>query len=150
MPRLPSFGFAAARRLEAHSSMKTTIRQRVIFRTSPARVFEAIIDERRHEAFTGARAKISRRVGGAFSCYGGYIKGINLDLVRAKRIVQAWRSRDWPLGTFSIVTFALSRRATGGTVLSFTHLGVPASDFRAKDSGWRSHYWKPLKAYLEK
>jgi len=82
--------------------MKTTIRQRVIFRASPARVFEAIIDERRHEAFTGARAKISRRVGGAFSCYGGYIKGINLDLVRAKV------------------------------------------------SGWRSHYWKPLKAYLEK
>lgn len=129
--------------------MTKTLRQTVRFKAPPKQVFEALIDGRKHAAFTGAPASISRNAGAAFTCYGGYISGFNLEVVPGKRIVQAWRSRDWPKGHYSIVTFCLAPGAGGRTRLSFTHLGVPAGDTKAKSAGWRSHYWKPLKAYLE-
>ena len=129
--------------------MTKTIRQTVVIGVAPKLVFGALINERRHAMFTGDTAAISRKVGGAFTCYGGYISGINLELTPAKRIVQAWRSRGWPLGTFSLVTFALARAAGGATRLTFTQVGVPASDTKDKAGGWRTHYWRPLKAYLE-
>lgn len=130
--------------------MTKTIRQTVTIAATPKRVYGAFADGRRHAAFTGASAVISRKVGGAFTCYGGYVTGFNLELAAPKRIVQAWRGRNWPAGTYSIVTFDLSRLKGGRTRLVFTQVGIPAYDYRAKSEGWRSHYWKPLRAYLEK
>jgi uncharacterized protein YndB with AHSA1/START domain len=129
--------------------MTRTIRQTVTVAATPRRVYAALMDERKHAKFTGNPAKISRKEGGAFTCYGGYLEGFILELVPSRRIVQAWRSRNWPAGTYSIVTFALSRKAGGRTRLSFTQVGVPASDFREKTAGWRKAYWKPLRDYLE-
>jgi len=129
--------------------MTKTIRQTVTIGAARGQVFGALINEKRHAKFTGDAAVISRKVGGAFTCYGGYISGINLELVPAKRIVQAWRSQTWPEGMFSIVTFALKRSKGGRTRLSFTQVGVPVSDFKDISKGWRTYYWKPLKAYLK-
>ncbi|HUJ71719.1 MAG TPA: SRPBCC family protein [Verrucomicrobiae bacterium] len=129
--------------------MTKEIKHQVVICAPPARVFEALMDSRKHAAFTGERASISRRVGSAFRCYGSYITGFNLEIDPGKRIVQAWRSRDWPKGAYSIVTFALSKMAGGKTKLRFTQVGVPAGDYARKNTGWRTHYWEPLKRYLE-
>jgi uncharacterized protein YndB with AHSA1/START domain len=129
--------------------MTKTIRQNVTVGAIPKQVFGALIDGKTHARFTGAPASISRKVGGASTCYGGHLSGVNLELVPSRRIVQAWRARDWPAGVYSIVSFALSRKAGGGTRISFTHVGVPASRFKAINGGWRTFYWEPLKAYLE-
>jgi uncharacterized protein YndB with AHSA1/START domain len=130
--------------------MTKVIRQSVTIGAPPRKVYEALINEKRHAKFTGAKAVISRKVGGAFTCYGTYLTGFNVDLVPGKRIVQAWRSSGWPKGTFSIATFAMSRSRGGKTRLAFTQVGVPASSRMHINQGWRTHYWKPLKAYLEK
>jgi uncharacterized protein YndB with AHSA1/START domain len=127
-----------------------TIVQSVTLPGRPAAVFAALMDENRHSAFTGDAAQIDARVGGKFTCYGGYINGITVELVPDKLIVQAWRASGWPKGFYSLVTFALSSAGSGKTKLRFTHLGVPTRDFKAKSSGWRSHYWDPLKRYLSK
>ncbi len=107
------------------------------------------MDSKQHSQFTGEPAKISRRGGGPFKCYGDYIKGITLELEPGQRIVQAWRSRNWPEGVYSIVTFRLSKSAGGKTRLRFSQVGVPASDYRDKNKGWRTHYWEPLKRFLD-
>ena len=125
-----------------------TISQSVTLPGRPAAVYAALMDETKHAAFSGDAAKIDARVGGSFTCYGGYIEGVTVELVPDKLIVQAWRSRGWPKGFYSLVTFALSPAGTGKTKLRFTHLGVPARDFKAKSDGWRSHYWEPLKRFL--
>jgi uncharacterized protein YndB with AHSA1/START domain len=130
--------------------MTKIIRQTVTIGAPPKKVYAALIEEKRHAKFTGETAKISRKVGGPFSCYGGYLTGINVELVPAKRIVQAWRAKSWPAGTYSIATFALARAAGGKTKVTFTHVGVPSANAKDINSGWRTHYWKPLKAYLEK
>jgi activator of HSP90 ATPase len=128
--------------------MKTkTIRQSVTFKTSPQAVYEALMDSRKHARFTGAKAKISRKVNGRFTAYDGYIEGIQLDLVPDKKIVQAWRGSDWPEGHFSKATFSL-KKIKNGVRLTFTQSGVPSQNYRDINQGWRDYYWKPMKEML--
>lgn len=126
------------------------ISHEVLIAASPKEVFEALMDGKKHAKFTGAAAKIGRKPGSAFQCYGSYITGTTLELQPARLIVQAWRSRNWAKGTHSIVAFRLARAAGGKTKLHFKHVGVPASDYADRNKGWRTHYWEPLKNYLEK
>jgi uncharacterized protein YndB with AHSA1/START domain len=129
--------------------MTKTIEHTVLIRATPARVYDALMNEKKHSQFTGEPAKIGPKAGAAFSCYGRYITGFTLELKPGKRIVQAWRSQGWPDGHYSIVTFALSKKTGGKTQLCFTQFGVPANDYADKNQGWRTHYWEPLKKFLE-
>lgn len=130
--------------------MKTkTIEHKVHIQAKPKEVYDALMNSRKHAKFTDHPAKIGTRAGSAFRCYGDYITGITLALKPGKHIVQAWRSRNWPEGHFSIATFALSSNAGGATELHFTQVGVPADDYAEKNKGWRTHYWEPLKKFLE-
>jgi len=88
--------------------------------------------------------QIDARPGGAFTLFGGYVTGRNLELVASSRIVQAWRAGSWDRGSFSIAKFVLVDDATGGARIIFDHTGFPdaASDELAK--GWRDNYWAPL------
>ena len=131
--------------------MKTkNLEHTLLFHATPKAVYDALMDQKKHAAFTGEPAKVVAKVGGAFSAYGDYLTGITLELKPGRRIVQAWRSEGWPDGHYSIVTFALSKKANGTTELRFTQIGVPAEDYRKKNRGWRKHYWEPLKNFLEK
>ena len=75
--------------------------QSVTVKAKPHDVFEALMDSRRHAKLIGASAKIGRKPGDAFSVWGGEIVGRTLELVKDKRIVQTWRSGDWPKGHYS-------------------------------------------------
>ena len=127
----------------------TDIRQTVTFNARPNVIFEALMDSRKHSAFTGAPAKISRKVGGAFTAYKGGLTGVNLDIVKNKSIVQAWRAKMWPKGAWSIVTYRLAAAPGGKTKLSFSHTGIQGGGARAVTNGWKSFYWDPLKASFE-
>jgi uncharacterized protein YndB with AHSA1/START domain len=129
--------------------MARTIRQTATFKASPRAVYEALMDSRRHAAFSGMSARIERRPGGRFTAYGGYLEGVTIDLVPNRRIVQFWRSRNWPAHYYSTVTFELAP-VRGGTRLRFTQAGVPEGDYAAKRSGWISQYWDKMRRYLER
>ncbi len=129
--------------------MATTIRQTVTFDAPPHAVFESLLDSKKHAAFTGSKARISRKVGGKVSAWDGYIEGRNLRIEKDKVIVQSWRTTDFQEeDPDSQVMFHLSRKGSG-TRLLFVHRNVPdrlAEEFR---QGWIDNYWVPLKAYLE-
>jgi uncharacterized protein YndB with AHSA1/START domain len=126
------------------------IEHTVLIRATPKEIYEALMNGKKHSQFTGAAAKICAKAGAVFSYYGDYITGITLELKPGKRIVQAWRSQGWPEGHYSIVTFALAKKSGGRTQLRFTQAGIPANDYAKKNQGWRTHYWQPLKKFLEK
>ncbi len=126
-----------------------TIRQSVRFKTSPHVVYEMLMDSRKHARFTGEKAGINRKVDGKFTAYGGYISGVNLELVPDKKIVQSWRGSDWPEGHFSRVIFSLEE-VPGGTRLVFRQSGVPEEHYDGINQGWRDYYWKPMREMLEK
>jgi len=128
--------------------MAKTIRQTVILDAPPHAVFEALLDSKKHGAFTGDQATISRRVGGSFSAFGGYATGKNVRIEKDKVIVQSWRTTDFKeKEPDSKVMFHFSKKGVG-TRLMFVHSDVP--DRLAEDlaQGWKDFYWEPLKAYL--
>jgi activator of HSP90 ATPase len=124
-----------------------SVHHEVTFAAKPAEVYEALMDSRRHAAFSGVPAKISRVEGGAFHCYDGSIEGRNVELREGSRIVQAWRIADWDDGIYSIVRFELSKTKTG-TQLVFDHTGIPEAARDGIEDGWKSHYWEPIRKYL--
>jgi activator of HSP90 ATPase len=133
--------------------MSQPIHQEVVFKTTPQRLYDTLLDSQKFSEFTGgARAEISREVGGAFSCFGGVITGRNIELQPNQRIVQAWRVANWPDGVYSIVKFELLPQGTE-TRLVMDHVGFP-EERRAHlngehaDGGWHRQYWEPLKKYL--
>ena len=129
--------------------MCKTIKQRVKFKAAPATIYELLADSRKHSAVTGRKATISTKIGGAFSACGDEVTGINVDLVPAQRIVQAWRHRRFPEGIFSMAAVTLKPTPDGGTELVLTHRGVPKDLIPETEQAWRDQYWSRIKAYLE-
>lgn len=137
------------------------IHQEVDFAVEPIRVYQALTNAdvfgrveqvsaaEWHTMAAGADQpiRIDARPGGPFALFGGYISGFNLELVPAVRLVQAWRTGSWPMGKYSVASFALSE-SDGNTHLIFDHTGFPedAADHLAR--GWRGHYWEPLAKIL--
>lgn len=125
-----------------------TIEQTVVIGASPAEVYEAILDPEIHSEFTQAKAENDMAVGGKFSAYDGYISGVNLELVKNKKIVQKWASTDFPEGFYTTAVFEFKKHGKG-TELIFTQTGVPKKNFKETAQGWKDFYWKPLKAYFK-
>jgi uncharacterized protein YndB with AHSA1/START domain len=129
--------------------MADAIQQEVVFKASPARIYDALLDSKQFSEFSGgAPAEISRTPGGAISCFGGMITGRNVELMPNQRIVQAWRAGNWPEGVYSIVRFELKTQGSG-TEITLHHAGFPEGSAEHLESGWHKMYWEPLKKYLE-
>jgi len=126
-----------------------TIRQTVVVPGTPEDVYDALMTTRGHEAFTGADARISPKVGGTFMAWGGYIHGKNLRLVRGKTIFQSWVPSDerWPEGHESKVRFSLTATPRG-TRITFVHSSDPVEQLGHLSKGWKTSYWDPLRRYL--
>jgi activator of HSP90 ATPase len=126
------------------------IHQEELFAAAPARVYEALLDDKQFASFSGATAQIDRSTGGTFSLFNGVIGGRNIELVPNQRIVQAWRDMPaWPAGLYSVVRFALKPQGAG-TLLVLDHTGFPLDEGEAESlvRGWSEHYWAPLRKYL--
>ena len=128
--------------------MADSIKQRVTFSSNPQGVYDALMQARLHAKFSGAPAKVSTKVGGAFSVYGGQISGINLALEPGKLIIQAWRAKSWPANAWSIVTYVLKPSKGNKTTLSFSQIGIPPRAHASIAKGWNDFYWAPLKKML--
>jgi len=116
--------------------------------SSPEEVYRAFLSSREHTGFTGSKAKCSARVGGGFTAWDKYISGKNIELVAGKKIVQEWKTSEWPEGYEpSILKISLKKR-DGGTQLSMIQSRVPASQVEQYDKGWYESYWEPLKRYF--
>jgi len=125
-------------------SQSIALHQEVDFAAPPERLYEALLDSKQFAALSGAPAEISHEVGGAFSAFGGHIVGRNVELVRNKRIVQAWRPVTWSEGVYSIVRFEFKPHGSG-TRLVFDHVGFPEGLHDSLAKGWENHYWALLK-----
>ena len=127
--------------------MTTHIHDEQTFKATPSQVYEALMDSAQHAQFTGAPAEISRAVGGGFSAHGGYIMGVNVQLVPGERIVQAWRAASWADGEFSIVRYEITADGPGSKLI-LDHVGFPEGNKDSLADGWGKHYWEPMRAYF--
>ena len=137
------------------------IHQEPVFKASRKLVYEALTDASQFAkvvelsaAMKGGGmklgtkvAEIGREPGGAFTLFGGYITGRQVELVANERIVQVWRAASWDAGSYSIARFVLVESG-GGTKIVFDHTGFPKGQAEHLAEGWRTNYWEPLAKFL--
>jgi uncharacterized protein YndB with AHSA1/START domain len=121
-----------------------SIHHEVVLPAAPERVYEVLTDGAKFTAATGGRtAEIGAGEGAAFSLFGGPIHGRHIELVPGQRVVQAWRTRMWGDGQYSIVRFTLTPDGKG-TRLAIDHDGYPAEQHDHLSGGWIANYVDPL------
>lgn len=127
--------------------MKTReLRYSIRIAATPRQVYDALMDAKKHAAFTGYSARIDPKVGGYFVTCGNRNCGYNLVLDPAKRIVQAWSQRSFH-PRYTIIDIKLKKEGKG-TRLEFLQTGAPTSAVTWLRPGWHQTYWEPLKAYF--
>jgi uncharacterized protein YndB with AHSA1/START domain len=131
-------------------SMTYTFTLSDIIPASPEAIYDAWLDSRGHSAMTGGKATASAEVGGAFTAWDGSISGRNVQLIPGTRIVQSWRTTQFPPGHQDSTITVLLAAAPGGTRVSITHASVPDDHKGYEDGGWQDHYFTPMKAYFAK
>ncbi len=129
--------------------MAKSIKQIVLFNAPTNVVYDLLMNAKKHSAFSGAPAKISNKIGGIVSCYGGYIEAINVELNPSKKIIQAWRGSDWKAGDWSLIIYSLKNKGKK-TELTFEQHGIPDEHVTHIRKGWKDHYWDRMKAYINK
>jgi len=126
------------------------IKQTVLIDASPAEVYEAYVDPKKHAAFTGQSATGSPKVGGRFTAGDGYISGKYLVLEKGKKILHEWTTTEWPAG-YPPSLLELRLRAKGKkTELTMLHTKVPEEQVDYYAEGWKEFYWVPLKKHFAK
>jgi uncharacterized protein YndB with AHSA1/START domain len=125
-----------------------SIHQEVVINASPAAVYGVLTNSEDFARMTGGKAAdISKEVGGTVSLFAGGVRAMNVELIPGKRVVQAWRSEQWPQGVYSIVKFELEPEGKG-TKLAFDQAGYPDSWQQTLEDGWHKMYWQPMNAML--
>ena len=145
---------------EEISHAAESIHDETVFKATRKRVYEALTDAKQFHQVTqlsaavksgmapgNVPAEIRNEAGGAFSLFGGYISGRNIELVPNERIVQAWRAGSWGPGIYSIARFELVEQGSE-TKIVFDHTGFPKGEAEHLAEGWRINYWEPLTRFL--
>ena len=113
-------------------------------------IYKAWLSSEEHTAFTGNAAEVDLRVGGRFTAFGNYIEGTNAKLYLNKKIVQTWRTTEFPAGSEdSILEISLEEMKTG-TKLTLTHSNIPDGQADSYKDGWKKFYFRPMKEYFGK
>ncbi len=85
---------------------------------------------------TGASAKVTAKVRGKFSAWDGYIEGRTLELVPHRRIVQAWRTTEFPPDAPDSRLEITLKKEKDGTRITIAHSGFPTGQGAGYKKGW--------------
>ena len=85
------------------------------------------------------------------TAWDGYIKGKYLELTEGNRIVQEWKTTEWPEGyPPSLLELVFKPASKGKTRLVMIHSKVPLEQAAEYSKGWVSAYWSPMREYFDK
>ncbi len=101
-----------------------------------------------HAAMTGAAA--TSETTGEFTAWDGYITGRTLEAHPGKRLVQAWRTSQFPKDAVDSVLEIRFQASPGGTLLTFDHREIPEGQGASYQQGWVDHYLVPMRAWFQK
>jgi uncharacterized protein YndB with AHSA1/START domain len=118
-----------------------------IFPASPREIYDAWLSSA-HGKMVGSTATVDPRVGGAFTAWDGYIRGTTLELEPYRRIVQAWRTTEFPAASPDSRLELLLEQVEGGTRLTIRHTEIPEGLSGSLEQGWIDHYFRPMKEYF--
>ena len=115
-----------------------------VIAASPTEIYVAWLSSEGHAAMTGAAAEASDAVGGRFVAWDEYITGQNLELAPNRRIVQTWRTTEFPDDAPDSLLEILLQAEGGGTRLTFVHTDIPDGQGASYEQGWQDFYLVPM------
>jgi len=113
-------------------------------------IYEAWLNSEGHTAITGSPAYVDGKAGGKFTAWDGYIFGTTLELTPNQRIIQSWRTSEFPDDAPDSRVEVLFEEVPGGTKITLTHSDMPEDQVESYKQGWDDFYFKPMKQYFGK
>jgi len=129
--------------------MSYQIKLSAIFPVTPKRIYDAWLNSTEHSLMTGGKATASTKVGGKFTARDGYISGKNLELVPNKRILQSWRSTEFPKDHLDSHLLVKLEEVGSGTKVTFVHSEITEGQGASYKKGWKDFYFTPMKKYFK-
>ena len=117
---------------------------------APTTLYFAWIDSTHHSSMTGQTAKLDPVVGAKYSCCNGYVTGKLVILDLGRRIVESWRTTDFPRDAADsrvevhFETFGMSTR------ILILHTEIPEGQSEKYKALWNERYIAPMRAYFSK
>ena len=119
-----------------------------VIKAKPEDIYQAWLSSDGHTAMTGSPASVDGEAGGEFSAWDGYIFGRTLELTPNQRIVQSWRTSEFPEGAPDSRLEVELEQMSGGTRVTLRHSDMPASQVDSYRQGWEDFYFKPMREYF--
>jgi len=121
-----------------------------VFSINADELFNAWMNSKKHSDFTGGKVIIQSKVGGKFTAWDGYISGKTLELKPYSKIIQAWRTTEFPNYAPDSKLEILFDELKTGTRLTLIHSNIPEGQGKDYEKGWIEFYFEPMKLYFSK
>ena len=105
------------------------------------------LDSDAHSEFTGGEAVIDPFEDGRYTAWDGYIEGVTLEVEPHTRVVQSWRTLEFPDDAPHSTLEVKIEAIEGGARLSLNHSNIPSGDGLKYRDGWNQHYFEPMKLH---
>ena len=113
--------------------------------TTPQRLYEAWLSSDEHSKMTGAAVNYE---GNQFTAWDDYIAGKTIETKPYERIVQSWRTNEFPDGAEDSELVISLTPAEGGTLLTLEQSNLPEGQSEGYADGWRRFYFGPMAEYF--
>jgi activator of HSP90 ATPase len=119
------------------------------FPVKAEKIYKSWLTTQGHSTMTGSPARVNGVTGGDFTAWDGYIWGIFTELEENKKIVQAWRTGEFPEEADSSNVEILLEEYNGKTKLTLIHTNIPEGQADGYIQGWDDFYFKPMREYFK-
>ena len=119
------------------------------FAVKPRVIYSAWLNSKEHSKMTGGQAKINSKINSSFTAWDGYIKGKTTELKPDEKIVQQWRTTEFPDDAPDSVIEIELKETSGGTELTMVHKNIPEGQGENYKTGWKDYYFKPMEEYFK-
>jgi len=129
---------------------KEALRVSCVVPCSPHVVYSSWLDSGQHTAMTGSKASVEPNVGGRITAWDGYISGKLVQLDLGRRIIQSWRTNEFPRQAPDSRLEVHFEAVHDGTRITILHSDIPEGQGEKYRQGWQDFYFQPMRAYFGK
>ena len=118
---------------------------------TPEDVYDAWLSSHGHTAMTGGVPATSEpRVGTMHMAWAGYISGQHVELEPGRRILQTWRTTEFPDSAPDSLLEIIFTLDPKGTRVTLIQNGIPDGEGEKYHLGWQEHYFAPMREHFGK
>ncbi len=119
------------------------------FAVNPKVIYSAWLNSKQHSKMTGSKAKVNQKLNSSFSAWDGYITGKTTELKPHQKIVQQWRTTEFPDDAPDSILEIELKETKEGTKLTMVHKNIPEGQGENYKKGWEDFYFKPMEEYFK-